>query len=76
MNSVTISRPARRVALGGWRGVDQRWRLGDFTWTRPQSGAAHVDIANAPLVFAGYGIVAPELGWDDYPERRRARLVS
>ena len=23
-------------------------------------------IANAPLVFAGYGVVAPERGWDDY----------
>jgi Zn-dependent M28 family amino/carboxypeptidase len=30
---------------------------------------AHIDVAqveNADLVFAGYGIVAPEYGWDDY----------
>src|SRR5256885_4216487 len=30
---------------------------------------AHVDVARVPdsdLVFAGYGIVAPEYGWDDY----------
>ncbi|MBX7248119.1 MAG: M28 family peptidase [Caulobacteraceae bacterium] len=26
----------------------------------------HVQIANAPLVFVGYGIHAPERGWDDY----------
>ena len=32
---------------------------------------AHVDLARvqeAPLVFAGYGIVAPEYGWDDYKD--------
>lgn len=26
----------------------------------------HVAVENAPLVFVGYGIVAPELGWNDY----------
>ncbi|RSK50184.1 M28 family metallopeptidase [Hymenobacter rigui] len=25
-----------------------------------------VSVQNAPLVFAGYGVVAPEYGWDDY----------
>jgi Zn-dependent M28 family amino/carboxypeptidase len=32
---------------------------------------AHVDVArvaNAELVFVGYGIVAPEYGWDDYKD--------
>ena len=32
---------------------------------------AHVDVArvrDAELVFAGYGIVAPEYGWDDYKD--------
>lgn len=37
----------------------------DFTaWTRRLD--EQVDIANAELVFVGYGIVAPELGWNDY----------
>lgn len=27
---------------------------------------AEVSISNSPLVFAGYGIVAPEYGWNDY----------
>ena len=27
---------------------------------------AQVDLDQAPLVFVGYGIVAPEYGWDDY----------
>lgn len=26
----------------------------------------HVELENSGLVFAGYGIVAPEYGWDDY----------
>ena len=25
-----------------------------------------IDIKNSPLVFAGYGVTAPEYGWDDY----------
>jgi Zn-dependent M28 family amino/carboxypeptidase len=25
-----------------------------------------VDVENSPLVFVGYGVVAPEYGWDDY----------
>jgi hypothetical protein len=32
---------------------------------------AHIDqarVQDAPLVFAGYGIVAPEYGWDDYKD--------
>ena len=31
-----------------------------------QDGTASVDIANAPLVFVGYGVKAPERGWDDF----------
>ncbi|WP_400192879.1 M28 family metallopeptidase [Hymenobacter sp. B81] len=27
---------------------------------------ARIDLKNAPLVFAGYGVVAPEYGWNDY----------
>jgi Zn-dependent M28 family amino/carboxypeptidase len=30
------------------------------------TGAQHVSIANAPLVFVGYGVKAPERNWDDF----------
>jgi Zn-dependent M28 family amino/carboxypeptidase len=30
------------------------------------NGASRVDIENAPLVFAGYGVEAPERGWNDF----------
>jgi Zn-dependent M28 family amino/carboxypeptidase len=33
-------------------------------WTRRLDPT--IDIANAPLVFVGYGVNAPELGWNDY----------
>ncbi len=37
----------------------------DYTATC-QTAAADIDIKHAPVVFVGYGIHAPELGWDDY----------
>ncbi|HYZ47623.1 MAG TPA: M28 family metallopeptidase [Sphingomonas sp.] len=32
----------------------------------PLTGQKHVTINNAPLVFAGYGVTAPERKWDDF----------
>ena len=32
----------------------------------PLNGASRVDIENAPLVFVGYGVEAPERGWNDF----------
>ena len=64
MNQVTLA-PGRRFTLSG---PNPRCAadLGDslIAWTH--NPAPHAAIENAPLVFAGYGIVAPELGWDDY----------
>jgi Zn-dependent M28 family amino/carboxypeptidase len=38
----------------------------DIAVRAAMTGATTVDIANAPLVFAGYGVKAPERGWDDF----------
>jgi len=35
-------------------------------WSVSGSHAGRAAIADAPLVFVGFGISAPELGWDDY----------
>jgi hypothetical protein len=35
-------------------------------WSIAASHEGTATIANAPVVFAGFGIHAPELGWDDY----------
>ncbi|HEY4071036.1 MAG TPA: M28 family metallopeptidase, partial [Sphingomicrobium sp.] len=32
----------------------------------PLNGASRIDIENAPLVFVGYGVDAPERGWNDF----------
>ena len=34
----------------------------------PSNEAERVDITNAELVYVGYGIQAPEFGWDDYKD--------
>src|SRR5690606_24548928 len=43
------------------------------TWTFPQDCVAwsprmqeHLTVPDSELVFVGYGVVAPEYGWDDY----------
>jgi Zn-dependent M28 family amino/carboxypeptidase len=32
----------------------------------PLNGQTALNLANAPLVFVGYGVTAPERGWDDF----------
>jgi hypothetical protein len=58
-------RPAASVTLvrgGGARGE------GEVVWHAPQAFGAYKDDVDvkAPVVFAGFGITAPELGYDDY----------
>src|SRR5438270_3726999 len=38
----------------------------DMAVLAPLNGARQVDINNAPLVFVGYGVAAPERNWDDF----------
>ena len=38
----------------------------EVTYWTPQYKSGEVKIANSPLVFVGYGVVAPEYGWNDY----------
>ncbi len=52
-----------------WSGATSQGRAlvagADFT-LRAMNDAAAGKVANAPVVFPGYGIHAPERGWDDY----------
>jgi Zn-dependent M28 family amino/carboxypeptidase len=53
------------LTLAGRDGARQYAYATQFSaWTRRLDPT--VDIANAPLVFVGYGVNAPELGWNDY----------
>ena len=59
---IAFQRDGRSVQLTALRGVESDLRI---------DPDAHVDLArvrDAELVFAGYGIVAPEHGWDDYKD--------
>ena len=38
----------------------------DIVVATRRPGSAHVAIAGAPVVFVGYGVSAPERGWDDF----------
>jgi len=48
-------------------GATQAWAQGDQIAIRAaQTGADHVSVKNAPIVFVGYGVTAPERNWDDF----------
>ena len=48
-------------------GKTQAWKQGQEIAIRaPQTGVASIDIKNAPVVFVGYGVKAPERNWDDF----------
>src|SRR5256885_6820859 len=38
----------------------------DIAVLAPLNGQSRIAIANAPLVFVGYGVQAPERGWNDF----------
>ncbi len=55
-----------RVRSGG---AEQAWSQGDQVAFRASAtGADAVRIENAPVVFVGYGITAPERNWDDFKD--------
>ena len=35
----------------------------------PTNGASAVNVTNAPLLFVGYGVTAPERNWDDFKDQ-------
>ncbi|MBR7621647.1 M28 family peptidase [Phenylobacterium sp. 20VBR1] len=52
------------VTVGG---QVQTWTQGDQIAIRaPQTGVDHVTVKDAPVVFIGYGVKAPERNWDDF----------
>jgi Zn-dependent M28 family amino/carboxypeptidase len=63
--SVNLTNNPELVVSGG-AGEDMRlaYIQDQVVWTRKQ--VPEVAIENSELVFVGYGITAPERGWDDY----------
>jgi len=57
--------PATSAALHPQHGSALQLKLGEDYVTSNQRQSDSVDI-DAPIVFVGYGIVAPEYGWNDF----------
>lgn len=56
--------PTFKVTING---KAESWKQGEQIAARAAlNGAQSVNIANAPLVFVGYGVKAPERNWDDF----------
>jgi Zn-dependent M28 family amino/carboxypeptidase len=61
----TTVQPGAELVVQG-RGAQARFRFGDDFVAFSRRLDEAVAIEASPLVFVGYGIVAPEYGWDDY----------
>ena len=57
--------PATSVSLAPAQGAPMDLKLGEDYVTSNQTQTDSVDI-DAPIVFVGYGIEAPEYGWNDF----------
>jgi Zn-dependent M28 family amino/carboxypeptidase len=56
------------VAISAKAGADTlTWAQGDqVAFRAPQTNIDHLTIKDAPIVFVGYGVKAPERNWDDF----------
>ena len=55
-----------RMGAGTVRAGDTALVQGRDVYLSTVRGVDRVAIANAPMVFVGYGVTAPERGWDDF----------
>ncbi len=64
LKSDIVGQPALSLTVGG---TARKLTQGEEIAVRAAlTGQTSVAIADAPLVFAGYGVKAPERGWDDF----------
>jgi Zn-dependent M28 family amino/carboxypeptidase len=59
------TQPGPELVVEG-RGATSRLRFGDEYVAQTRRIVDRVELERSGLVFVGYGIVAPEFGWDDY----------
>lgn len=55
-----------KVSVSDGKGTQVLRQGDDVAFRAAQNGATRVDFDNAPLVFVGYGVTAPERNWDDF----------
>ncbi|MBN8529611.1 MAG: M28 family peptidase [Caulobacterales bacterium] len=63
LNRFTVSHPSATLSVGDW---SQAIRPGQDMVFSTRLPGSKVDLRDAPLVFVGYGIKAPERQWDDF----------
>ncbi len=66
LKSDIVGTPALSITVGG--SVLPLTQGSEIAVRAPMNGATAIDLAAAPLVFVGYGVTAPERGWDDYKD--------
>jgi Zn-dependent M28 family amino/carboxypeptidase len=54
------------VTIQGPGGAMRLTQGNEIAVKAPLNGQSQLNIANAPIVFAGYGVSAPERNWDDF----------
>ena len=64
LKSDIVGQPRLSLNLGG--AAVPLTQGNEISVRAPMNGASRVALANAPLLFVGYGTSAPERGWDDY----------
>src|SRR6478609_3070600 len=54
---MTVQSGKKKIALKGFS---------DFVLWTPRANEGEIKLTNEEIIFAGYGVVAPEYNWDDY----------
>jgi Zn-dependent M28 family amino/carboxypeptidase len=65
LKSDIVGNPQLTLNLGNGQTV-QLTQGNEIALRAPQNGQKTVNLANVPLLFVGYGVSAPERGWDDF----------
>jgi Zn-dependent M28 family amino/carboxypeptidase len=65
LKSDIVGNPQFTLNLGNGRSL-QLTQGDQIALKAPLNGQNAVKLANAPLLFVGYGVTAPERGWDDF----------
>jgi Zn-dependent M28 family amino/carboxypeptidase len=65
MRGVTVDQSKTKLELSGGSGPATPWKFGE-QWVGTSFTAGSEHPIDAELVFVGYGVTAPEHGWDDY----------
>lgn len=66
VESTVTNAPTLAINRPGAPQVGLLYSLDQVVWTKRQAVSQPISLTDAPIVFVGYGVVAPEVGWNDY----------